>query len=48
MVHCLGLAGVIPMMGSRGKPPKAPTILKYLKPENNKFWTVLRQASNPK
>ena len=31
----VGLGGVIPLVESRGKAPKASTILGYLKPENN-------------
>ena len=27
MAHCMGLGGVIPLVGSRGNTPKAPTIL---------------------
>ena len=30
----MGLGGVIPLVGSRRKDPKALTILRYLKPEN--------------
>ena len=33
--HSMGLGGAIPLVGSRGKAPKAPTILTYLKPENS-------------
>ena len=42
MVH-----GVISLVVSRGKAPKAPTILRYLKPENSQFWIALYLASNP-
>ena len=30
----MGLGGVIPLVGSRRKDPKALTILRYLRPEN--------------
>ena len=33
--HCMGHADVIPLVGSRAKAPKAPTILRCLKPENS-------------
>ena len=33
MGHCMGFGGVIPLVRSRGKAPKAPTILRYLKPD---------------
>ena len=35
MGHCMGLVGVIPLVVSRGKAPKAPACLRYLKPENS-------------
>ena len=34
--------------GVQGKAPNAPAILKYSKPENSSFWSVLYRASNPK
>ena len=37
----MGLGGVIPLVGSRRKDPKALTILRYLKPEYTSFWTIL-------
>ena len=35
MVHCMGLGGVIPLVGPRVKVSKGPTILRYFKPENS-------------
>ena len=35
MGHGIGIGGVISLVGSRCKVPKAPTILRYLKPENS-------------
>ena len=35
MGHCIGIGGVISLVESRCKVPKAPTILRYLKPENS-------------
>ena len=40
----MGLGGVIPLVGSRTKAPKAPTILRYLKPEKTEFWTILKRT----
>ena len=36
----MGLGGVVPLVGSKGKAPKAPTVLRYLKPENTQFWII--------
>ena len=36
-----------PPGGVQVKAPNAPTILRYLKPENSQFWPVLYLASNP-
>ena len=48
MANCMELGGVISLVESRGKAPNAPAILKYSKPENSSFWSVLYRASNPK
>ena len=32
--HCMRFGGMTPMVGSRGKDPKVPTISRYLKSEN--------------
>ena len=31
----MGLGGVIPLVGYRGKAPKAPAVIRYLKAENS-------------
>ena len=34
MKRCVRLGNVIPLVGTKGEAPKAPTILRYLKLEN--------------
>ena len=48
MRHCMGLGGVIPMVESRGKVPKAPTILRYLslKKANSGLFCTRRVTHN--
>ena len=44
MEYNMGLGGAISLVGSIGKTPKAPAILRHLKPDNCQFWTALYRA----
>ena len=46
MRYCMGLGGVIPLVGSKGKTQKAPNILRYLKIANSGLFYSRRVTQN--